>query len=92
MSAPHFDFTTVDVFTDTRYEGNPLAIVQIPKGSSITQEQKLKIAKEFNLSETIFLHEDDGDKEGRRADIFTSVAEIPFAVEPYHTVGKIRPR
>ena len=86
MSKHWYSFTTVDVFTEVPYEGNPLAIVQISKDSEITTEQKLKIAKEFNLSETIFLHEDRDDVEGRQADIFTTQAEIPFAVGPYHCV------
>ena len=72
-------FTTVDVFTDTPYKGNPLAVVHIPKGTNITEEQKLKIAKEFNLSETVFLHESSGESVARQYDIFTKVAEIPFA-------------
>lgn len=74
-----YDFATVDVFTTIPYEGNPLAIVRIPKDSSITQEQKDKIAKEFNLSETVFLHEDYDAEDGRRFDIFTIQGEIPWA-------------
>ena len=72
-------FVTLDVFTKTPYEGNPLAVVHIPKGNNITQEQKLKIAKEFNLSETVFLHESLKESVARQYDIFTKVAEIPFA-------------
>ena len=74
-----YSFVTVDVFTTVPYEGNPLAIVQIPMGSSITQDQKDKIAKEFNLSETVFLHEQRGADDGRRFDIFTVMGEIPWA-------------
>ena len=54
-------------------------MVHIPKGTNITQEQKLKIAKEFNLSETVFLHESSEESIARQYDIFTKVAEIPFA-------------
>ena len=75
------DFSTVDVFTETPYQGNPLAIVHIPQGIQITEEQKLKIAKEFNLSETVFLHDSSVQSAARQYDIFTSVAEIPFAGE-----------
>ena len=78
-SSGSYKFATLDVFTDTRFEGNPLALVQVPKGSAITQEQKLKITREFNFSETVFLHEDVGDADGRRLDIFMTFGEIPFA-------------
>ena len=74
-----YNFVTVDVFTTSPYEGNPLAIVQLPKGASITEDQKLKVTKEFNLSETVFLHEDSEAGNGRRFDIFTVVGEIPWA-------------
>ncbi|KAF8445512.1 hypothetical protein BGX38DRAFT_1094437 [Terfezia claveryi] len=85
-------FLTLDVFTDTRYLGNPLGVVRIPHGhpSPPTQEQKQKIAKEFNLSETIFLHENpetptDTEEEVVKIDIFTIDQELPFAGHP--TVG-----
>lgn len=73
------NFSTLDVFTDTPYEGNPLAIVHIPKGTDVNEKQKLKIAKEFNLSETVFLHEAGDASDARRFDIFTIIGEIPFA-------------
>ena len=74
-------FATLDVFTDTRFKGNPLALVHVPSGSTITQAQKQAIAFEFNLSETVFLHEDTESPDGRRLDIFIPTAEIPFAGE-----------
>ncbi|KAH6722786.1 hypothetical protein BKA61DRAFT_626119 [Leptodontidium sp. MPI-SDFR-AT-0119] len=80
-------FTTLDVFTSTPYTGNPLALIRIPSTlrSLITQQQKQNIAAEFNLSETIFLHEQldrsipipEWDVE-----IFTTDAELPFAGHP----------
>jgi hypothetical protein len=57
---PHtLSFTTLDVFTSTPYSGNPLALIRIPASlaSLVTQTQKQLIAQEFNLSETLFLHE-----------------------------------
>lgn len=80
-------FITVDVFTETRFRGNPLAIVTLPaSGPKPTQEQKQAIAREFNLSETVFVHDvaDAADKT-RHIDIFLPFAEIPFAGHP--TVG-----
>jgi PhzF family phenazine biosynthesis protein len=82
-------FTTLDVFSSTRYAGNPLAIIEVPASASasLTQKQKQSIASEFNLSEIVFLHlpaEGTTSKE-RKIDIFTSLAEVPFAGHP--TIG-----
>jgi PhzF family phenazine biosynthesis protein len=88
MSSPQqLDFLTVDVFTSKRYEGNPLAIIRIPDGVTISQEQKQAVAREFNLSESTFLHEKSLDSQGDvwTVDIFLTTAEIPFAGHP--TIG-----
>ncbi|KAL4884472.1 hypothetical protein BJY04DRAFT_182580 [Aspergillus karnatakaensis] len=86
MSLP---FKTLDVFTTTPYTGNPLAVVTISPGITLTQRQKQLIARQFNLSETTFVHEIDkneGDASPeRRFDIFTRTAELPFAGHP--TIG-----
>lgn len=82
-------FTVVDVFTETPFKGNPLAVVTIPPGVVLTQAQKQDIAREFNLSETTFVHDvaptDGHFTDERRFDIFTPAAEIPFAGHP--TIG-----
>lgn len=81
-------FTTLDVFTSTPYSGNPLALIRIPRtlSSSLSQAQKQLIAGEFNLSETIFLHEAQNPNIPEwRVDIFTTDAELPFAGHP--TIG-----
>lgn len=81
-------FTTIDVFTRTRYEGNPLALVHVPAShdDSLTQTKKQKIAREFNLSETVFLHQPGSSAdEPTKIDIFTPDAELPFAGHP--TIG-----
>lgn len=77
-------YITLDVFTETRFAGNPLAIVRLPAGSSITQAQKQTIAREFNFSETVFLHEAD-ENNVSTVDIFMTTSELPFAGHP--TVG-----
>ena len=87
MSTPtHLPYVTLDVFTTSRYAGNPLGVVRIPPGNSLTQAQKQTIAREFNYSETIFIHEseDQGATE-HRIDIFMTNAELPFAGHP--TIG-----
>lgn len=86
LSKMKIPFQTFDVFTDTRYAGNPLAIVFLNSVSTtLSQTQKQAIAREFNLSETVFLHESSPDATTMTVDIFTSVAEIPFAGHP--TIG-----
>ncbi|KAH7204658.1 hypothetical protein DER44DRAFT_699610 [Fusarium oxysporum] len=83
-------FTTLDVFTTTAFEGNPLAVVTIPPPSQqapLTQSQKQRIAREFNLSETVFVHdvENRAETDERKIDIFTPQFELPFAGHP--TIG-----
>jgi len=76
-----------DVFTTTAFCGNPLAIVHVPASVSITQEQKQAIAREFNFSETTFVHEESGPRVQSvfTTDIFTTYRELPFAGHP--TIG-----
>ncbi|KAJ7779209.1 hypothetical protein B0H16DRAFT_808859 [Mycena metata] len=84
----HLKFTKLDVFTSTPYVGNPLAIVHLPNTIQLSQAEKLLIAREFNLSETVFLHEPDADADPASPvviDIFLTTAELPFAGHP--TVG-----
>ncbi|KAI2738836.1 hypothetical protein DTO013E5_6971 [Penicillium roqueforti] len=82
----HLTFVTLDVFTSTPYFGNPLAVVFLPEDDSnaLTQSQKQTIAREFNLSESIFVHP-VREKSKRTIDIFTADCEIPFAGHP--TIG-----
>lgn len=72
-----------DVFTETPFAGNPLAIVEGADTLSTAQMQGL--AREFNLSETIFLMAPADPGHTARARIFFPTAEIPFAGHP--TIG-----
>lgn len=76
-------FSTWDVFTDAPYTGNPLAIVRGADGLSTAQMQT--IAREFNLSETIFVQTPADAAHSARVRIFFPAAEIPFAGHP--TIG-----
>ena len=85
---PQLNFVTVDVFTTTRFEGNPLAICKIPTGQDVSTEQMQKIAFEFNLSETLFIRERqslDDEAPEWRVRIFFPTQELPFAGHP--TIG-----
>lgn len=76
----------LDVFTTTPFSGNPLAIVSIPPNITLNGAQKQRIAREFNLSETVFVHPNqDDDPTSRTFDIYTPQAELPFAGHP--TIG-----
>lgn len=76
-------FHTCDVFTDRPFAGNPLAIVLGADDLSPAQMQTL--AREFNLSETIFVQAPRDPAHTARVRIFFPTAEIPFAGHP--TIG-----
>jgi len=74
------DFTTCDVFTRTRFGGNPLAVVEGGEGLPTATLQA--IAREFNLSETVFVLAPTAPGAEARIRIFTPGAELPFAGHP----------
>ncbi len=76
-------FETWDVFTRTPFSGNPLAIVH--DAGDLTVAQMQTIAREFNLSETIFVLPPRDPAHTARVRIFFPTAEIPFAGHP--TIG-----
>lgn len=76
-------FATYDVFTASRFGGNPLAIVADADG--LTTEQMQIISREFNLSETIFIMKPAEPGNTAKVRIFLPAAEIPFAGHP--TIG-----
>jgi trans-2,3-dihydro-3-hydroxyanthranilate isomerase len=76
-------FYTLDVFTDRRFGGNPLAV--FPEASEIPEALFPTIARELNLSETVFVLPPSSPAAWRRLRIFTPGSELPFAGHP--TVG-----
>lgn len=76
-------FHTCDVFTDRTFAGNPLAIVL--GADDLTPAQMQVLAREFNLSETIFVQRPRNPAHTARVRIFFPTAEIPFAGHP--TIG-----
>jgi trans-2,3-dihydro-3-hydroxyanthranilate isomerase len=76
-------FVTLDVFTGTRFAGNPLAVVLDAEGLDAGGMQS--ISREFNLSETVFVFSPENPVHRARLRIFTPTAELPFAGHP--TVG-----
>ena len=75
-----FRLLQLDVFTDRALTGNPLAV--FPESEGITDEEQLKIAREMNLSETVFVLPPRDEKTLRRLRIYTPTREIPFAGHP----------
>ncbi len=76
-------YVVVDVFTDEPLQGNPAAVFLDAAG--LSDETMQRAARELNLSETVFLFEDEGgegDRAQARARIFTPAAELPFAGHP----------
>jgi trans-2,3-dihydro-3-hydroxyanthranilate isomerase len=74
------DFVTVDVFTDRKFGGNPLAVVSDARG--LSTEQMQSIAAEFNLAETTFVLPPKDPAHTAHVRIFTPKVEMPFAGHP----------
>ena len=75
-----YRFETVDVFTDRRFGGNPLAVFKDARGLSDDEMQKL--AFEFNLSETTFVLPPADSANTARVLIFNRTTEMAFAGHP----------
>ncbi len=73
-------YEIVDVFTDRPFTGNPLAVVF--GGEGLGYEQLQALAREFHLSETVFVLPPTVDGATYRARIFTPENELPFAGHP----------
>ncbi|MBX9944668.1 MAG: PhzF family phenazine biosynthesis protein [Reyranella sp.] len=75
-----YAFVTVDVFTDRRFGGNPLAV--FPEAQGLSDAEMQSLATEFNLSETTFVLPPDDPAHTARVRIFNRTAEMPFAGHP----------
>jgi trans-2,3-dihydro-3-hydroxyanthranilate isomerase len=74
-----YQYYTCDVFTETRFGGNPLAV--LPRAAGLSDEQMQKIAREFNYSETAFVFPPEAGHT-RKVRLFTPGREVPFAGHP----------
>lgn len=70
----------LDVFTNRAYAGNPLAV--ITDGDGLSRARMQAIAKEMNLSETVFVQKPTSNRALARLRIFTTVQELPLAGHP----------
>ena len=88
------DYWVVDVFADSAFAGNPLAVVL--DADELSSEQMQSMALEFNLSETTFPVRTSTDGADYRLRIFTPTNELPFAGHPsvgtawlMHSIGRV---
>ena len=79
----NYRYLLLDVFTDRRFGGNPLAV--FPDAQGIDAKTMQAIAKEFNLSETTFVLPPGDKNADYHVRIFTPKAELPMAGHP--TIG-----
>lgn len=73
-------FYQADVFTDLPFGGNPVAVV--PDGTGLSDRELQQIAREMNLSETVFVLPPTDPAAAVKLRIFTPTQEIPFAGHP----------
>lgn len=71
---------TLDVFTNKAYAGNPLAVVT--DGDGISTQRMQAVAREMNLSETVFIQRPSNNRALARLRIFTTASELPLAGHP----------
>ncbi len=76
-------YFTLDVFTDQRFGGNPLAVILDARG--LSSAQMLQVTREFNYSESTFVLPAEDAGTTKRVRIFTPGGEVPFAGHP--TIG-----
>jgi trans-2,3-dihydro-3-hydroxyanthranilate isomerase len=76
-------YSVYDVFTDTKLAGNPLAVIF--DGEGLDDAAMQAVARETNLSETVFVRPANNPAYTARIRIFTPGRELPFAGHP--TVG-----
>ncbi len=73
------EYVLLDVFTDTPLQGNQLAVFTDARG--VSEERMQRVARELNLSESVFVFPAEGDGDAR-VRIFTPGGELPFAGHP----------
>ena len=78
-----YRFVIADVFTETAFGGNQLAV--FPDGRGLSGRAMQAIAREFNFAETTFVLPSDDARHARRVRIFAPKKELPFAGHP--TIG-----
>jgi trans-2,3-dihydro-3-hydroxyanthranilate isomerase len=85
-------FYQADVFTNLPFGGNPIAV--IPDAQGLADQELQRIAREMNLSETVFVFPPTETAAAAKIRIFTPTQEIPFAGHPvigaFYILGKLK--
>lgn len=76
------NFYIVDVFAESKYAGNQLAVFCGAGVAELSDTQMLQIAREINYSETTFIPSNQPENGGYDVRIFTPKKELPFAGHP----------
>ena len=84
---PSHAFVTLDVFTEQRFGGNPLAV--FPDASELSDTDMQALAREFNLSETSFVLPPEDPAHTARVRIFNTSHEMAFAGHPNVGTGTV---
>jgi PhzF family phenazine biosynthesis protein len=87
MSTVSLRFSQVDVFAESSFRGNPLAVVH--DADELTCAHMQQIASWTHLSETAFLMRSGDATADYKVRIFTPTTELPFAGHP--TLGHVLP-
>ncbi|MFS8120642.1 MAG: PhzF family phenazine biosynthesis protein [Microcoleus sp.] len=76
------NFYIVDVFAESKYAGNQLAVFCGAGVAELSEAEMLLIAREINYSETTFVRSPEPQNNGYDVRIFTPKQELPFAGHP----------
>ena len=82
LNEGNVNFYIVDVFAESKYAGNQLAVFAGAGVAELSEAQMLLIAREINYSETTFIRSPDPRDGGYDVRIFTPKKELPFAGHP----------
>ena len=74
-----YRFIQLDVFTREPFAGNPLAV--FPQAEGLTDEQMMKIAREMNLSETVFVLKPESTVDGKQPNSKAQIQDSKFQTQ-----------
>src|SRR4051812_24781639 len=80
MGISRYRYLHYDVFTDTRFGGNQLAV--FPDARNLSADMMQQVAKEIGFAETTFVFPAETGDTDVRMRIFTPATEMPMAGHP----------
>lgn len=80
-----YAYYIADVFTTRIFQGAQIAV--FPNADGMTKDLMQRIARETNLSETVFVFAEDREKPYRRLRIFSPLGEVDFGGHPIIATG-----